>query len=194
MAAASTAANGTDCAWQSPSILLGVIAIGAATIALVLPAHQVAGDDLGLLQVAALSLAVAVCIVGTLWVSSGASHIPRPRRRSWPNFLNAARACDLGLLPFVSQVDRICHLIAGPETTAAASRTTHSAIVRDLLRDHWEDGGAVIKVHEAYSAEGMASPLAAAGPLLFIPFRDILIGPATVSAFELGSGGAFDGE
>lgn len=153
--------------------VIALIGTGLATVALGLLAFDLAGENAGMVLVAALAIKM-IAYVGVAPVAAAfVQHLPK---RTMLVTLDMVRAGVALLLPFVSQIWEIYVLIFVLQAASAAFTPTFQATIPGVLPDEADYTGALSLSRLAYDMESLVSPVLAAALLTVIGFHDLFAG------------------
>ncbi|WP_122523193.1 MFS transporter [Pannonibacter phragmitetus] len=163
--------------------VIALVGTGLATVALGLLAFELAGENAG----AVLGTALAIKMVAYVTVAPIASAFTeRVPRRGMLVVLDLVRAAVAVLLPFVTEIWQVYVLIFVLQSASAAFTPTFQATIPDILPDEKEYTRALSLSRLAYDLESVASPMLAAGLLVFVSFNNLFAG--TVIGFLASAG------
>lgn len=160
--------------------ILALLATGVATVALALLAYDLEGEDSGAVLGTALSLKMLAYIVAAPFVSVMIRHLPR---KPLLIGLDVLRAGSLLLLPFVSATWQIFALVFVFSLASAVFTLVYQTVVPYLLANQQDYTQSLARSRIANELESSISPLLAAGLLLVVSSRGVLV--TTAVAFLL---------
>ncbi|MEQ8824857.1 MAG: MFS transporter [Filomicrobium sp.] len=153
--------------------VIALLGTGLLTVALGLLAHDLAGDNAGLVLGTALAIKM-IAYIGIAPVVGGfANLLPR---RAFLIGLEVVRGGIALLLPFVDQIWQIYILIFLLQSASAAFTPTFQATIPDILPDEKEYTAALSLSRLAYDLESLLSPALAAALLTVMSFHWLFAG------------------
>ena len=153
--------------------VIALLGTGLATVALGLLAHDLAGEDAGVVLGTALAVKM-IAYVGVAPVASAfAEQLPRRRVLVCLDLVRAAVAVSL---PFVTEVWQVYVLIFVLQSASAGFTPTFQATIPDVLPDEAAYTRALSLSRLAYDLESLISPALAAALLTVMSFHALFAG------------------
>lgn len=153
--------------------LVALLGTGLATVALVLLAWHLAGDNAGAVLGTALAIKMVAYVTLAPLAAAVAERLPR---RAFLVALDLIRAGVIAFLPFVTEVWQVYVLIFFLQAASAGFTPAFQAVIPDVLKDEDDYTNALSLLRLTEDLEQLASPMLAALLLTVVSFPVLFAG------------------